>query len=111
MISGLCENKITILIISFIGFPKEYMGNKDECNKGSILALCFTLTLPDTLAFVTLEADIISCSALSNWKFHLIKMQFPWKQHSSDFVCRQYRKKSPSIYKSEHIGLNSLLVL
>lgn len=87
------KNKITILIISFIGFSWNYNSNKDRCWKESILALCFMLTLPDISASATLETDIITCSALSNWKFHLIKMQLLWKHHSSViFACRRYRK-------------------
>lgn len=93
MIWDVCENKITVLIIYFIGFSQNYTSNKDECCKESILAPCFMLTLPDIWASATLEADIISCSALSNWKFHLIKMQLLWKHRSSViFACRRYRK-------------------
>lgn len=92
------KNKITVIIISFIGFSWNYNSNKDGCWKESILAQCFMLTLPDISASATLETDIITCSALSNWKFHLIKMQLLWKHHSSViFACRRYRKKNLSI--------------
>lgn len=111
LIWEVCENKITVLIITFIGFSQNYTSNKDECCKESILAPCFMLTLPDIWASAALKADIISCSALSNWKFHLIKMQLLWKHPSSViFACRRYRKKIlVPIYESMYVILKYLL--